>query len=84
LKDKAAVTVRAGVGPNAGHTVIYKDKEYKLRMFCPVDERGMFTKEGGKYASIFVKDADKLIIDDLGRKGLLLRFKRTPTFKFSA
>jgi len=32
LKDKVAVTARAGVGPNAGHTVIYKGKEYKLRM----------------------------------------------------
>jgi len=32
LKDNVAVTVRAGVGPNAGHTVLYKGKEYKLRM----------------------------------------------------
>jgi len=32
LKDKVVVTVRAGVGPNAGHTVLYKGKEYKLRM----------------------------------------------------
>lgn len=32
LKDKIAVTVRAGVGPNAGHTVVYEGKEYKLRM----------------------------------------------------
>jgi len=32
LKDKVAVTARAGVGPNAGHTVLYKGKEYKMRM----------------------------------------------------
>jgi len=32
LKDKPEITARAGVGPNAGHTVIYKDREYKLRM----------------------------------------------------
>jgi len=32
LKDKVAVTVRGGVGPNAGHTVLYKGNEYKLRM----------------------------------------------------
>ena len=32
LKDKTAITVRAGVGPNAGHTVVYKGKEYKMRM----------------------------------------------------
>jgi len=32
LSDKAAVVARAGVGPNAGHTVVYKGREYKLRM----------------------------------------------------
>jgi len=32
LKDKIAVTARAGVGPNAGHTVVYERVEYKLRM----------------------------------------------------
>lgn len=32
LKDKVAVTARAGGGPNAGHTVVYKGKEYKMRM----------------------------------------------------
>ena len=32
VKDKTAVTARAGVGPNAGHTVVYKGKTYKLRM----------------------------------------------------
>lgn len=31
LKDDVDITVRAGVGPNAGHTVIYRGKEYKLR-----------------------------------------------------
>ncbi|MFQ5999255.1 MAG: adenylosuccinate synthetase [Candidatus Bathyarchaeia archaeon] len=32
LKDKVAVTARAGVGPNAGHTVVYEGKKYKMRM----------------------------------------------------
>ncbi len=32
LKDKIKVAARAGVGPNAGHTVIYNNKTYKLRM----------------------------------------------------
>jgi len=32
LKDKVAITARAGGGPNAGHTVVYKGKEYKMRM----------------------------------------------------
>ncbi|RLI37212.1 adenylosuccinate synthetase [Candidatus Bathyarchaeota archaeon] len=32
LKDRVSVAVRAGVGPNAGHTVVYGGKTYKLRM----------------------------------------------------
>lgn len=32
VKDKTTVTARAGVGPNAGHTVVYNGKTYKLRM----------------------------------------------------
>jgi adenylosuccinate synthase len=32
LKDKVDITVRAGVGPNAGHTVVYEGKRYGLRM----------------------------------------------------
>ena len=32
LKDRTAVSVRAGVGPNAGHSVVYEGKTYKMRM----------------------------------------------------
>ncbi|MEM2341690.1 MAG: adenylosuccinate synthetase [Candidatus Bathyarchaeia archaeon] len=32
LRDKVSVAVRAGVGPNAGHTVVYGEKTYKVRM----------------------------------------------------
>jgi len=32
LKDKIDVMARAGVGPNAGHTVVYGDKTYRVRM----------------------------------------------------
>lgn len=31
-KDKADIAVRGGVGPNAGHTVMFHGKEYKTRM----------------------------------------------------
>ena len=32
LKDRTPVAARAGVGPNAGHTVVYEGKTYKFRM----------------------------------------------------
>lgn len=32
MKDNVSATVRGGVGPNAGHTVIYQNEKFKLRM----------------------------------------------------
>ena len=31
IKDAPTIVARGGVGPNAGHTVVYQGKEYKLR-----------------------------------------------------
>ena len=36
-----------------------------------VDEQGNMSKETGKWAGTFVKDADKLVLDDLKERGLL-------------
>ena len=32
IKDSAAIAVRGGVGANAGHTFVYRDHTYKVRM----------------------------------------------------
>lgn len=32
IKDNPTLAVRGGVGPNAGHTIEYNDKKYKVRM----------------------------------------------------
>ena len=32
MKDKPTIAVRGGVGPNAGHTIEYDNKKYKVRM----------------------------------------------------
>jgi isoleucyl-tRNA synthetase len=38
-----------------------------------VDPTGKFTEEAGKYVGIFVKEADNMILDDLEKKGLLMK-----------
>ncbi|MCQ5362786.1 MAG: isoleucine--tRNA ligase [Candidatus Methanomethylicia archaeon] len=50
---------------------------YGLPDFCPVDERGRFTADGGKYAGKDVRESNREIIEDLKRKGLLLKMERT-------
>ncbi len=46
--------------------------EQGLPVFNPVDERGIYTDEAGKYAGLNVKEANRVIMDDLNEKGLLL------------
>jgi len=43
-----------------------------LEVFNPVDDRGVFDEKAGKYSGIYVFDANRVIIDDLKAKGLLL------------
>ncbi|RLE83354.1 MAG: isoleucine--tRNA ligase, partial [Thermoprotei archaeon] len=47
--------------------------EYNLPILSPINDEGVFTKEGGKYAGLYVKEANNVIIKDLKDKGLLLR-----------
>ncbi|MEM4706263.1 MAG: isoleucine--tRNA ligase [Candidatus Methanomethylicaceae archaeon] len=76
------VTLEEGTGcvhvaPGHGEEDFEVGKAYGLPEFCPVDERGKFTIEGGKYFGKDVREANKEIIKDLEEKGLLLKKERT-------
>ncbi|MEM4217635.1 MAG: isoleucine--tRNA ligase [Candidatus Methanomethylicaceae archaeon] len=76
------VTLEEGTGcvhtaPGHGEEDHEVGEVYGLPDFCPVDERGRFTADGGKYAGKEVRGANKEIIDDLKRKGLLLKMEKT-------
>ncbi len=48
-------------------------REYDLPFVQLVDDNGNMSKETGSYAGMFVKDADKFIIDDLKKTGKLIK-----------
>ncbi len=48
-------------------------KKYGIAFVNLVDSRGKMTEECGEIAGVFVKDADKLIIADLEKRGLLFK-----------
>ncbi len=48
-------------------------KKYNIAFVNLVDNRGKMTEECGEIAGVFVKDADKLIIADLEKRGLLFK-----------
>ncbi len=58
--------------PGHGREDFLVGQEYGLPVFSPVKIDGTYTEEAGKYAGMFVKDADPVIIEDLKRKGYLV------------
>ncbi|KUO41495.1 MAG: isoleucine--tRNA ligase [Hadesarchaea archaeon DG-33-1] len=72
------VTLEEGTGcvhtaPGHGEEDFLVGAKYELPVFSPVGPDGKFTADAGKYAGLFVKDADHAILDDLKLKGVLLK-----------
>jgi len=72
------VTLEEGTGcvhtaPGHGEEDFVIGVKYNLPVFSPVGPDGKFTADAGKYSGLFVKEADKTILDDLKQKGVLLK-----------
>ena len=52
-----------------------------IPIFCPVGSNGSYTEEAGKYAGMNIIDANKIVIEDLNERGLLLS-KKTITHRY--
>lgn len=71
-----AVSTEDGTGivhmaPAFGEVDFYVCKRENIDIVCPVDNNGYFTKEVPPYAGKLVKDADKEIIRDLKKMGVV-------------
>jgi isoleucyl-tRNA synthetase len=47
--------------------------KYNLRVFCPVDGKGIYTKEARQYQGLFYEKANEIIINDLIKADLLVK-----------
>lgn len=63
------------IAPGHGHDDYVAGLQYKLPIIMPVDERGVFTEEAGKYEGMNVFKANTEIIKDLEEKGRLLKME---------
>lgn len=75
--SKEYVTLEEGTGcvhsaPGHGEEDFEVGLQYGLPIISPVDSTGNFTAEAGKYSGMYVKEANRAIIEDLRNKGLLL------------
>lgn len=73
------VTLEEGTGcvhtaPGHGEEDFQVGSRYGLPVFSPVGPDGRFTADAGKYAGMFVKEADRVIVEDLKRKGVLMKW----------
>jgi isoleucyl-tRNA synthetase len=71
------VTLDTGTGavhiaPGHGQEDYLIGLEYNLPAPMPVDDRGVFTEEAGKYKGLPVEEANQVIINDLKEKNYLL------------
>ncbi len=70
------VTLEEGTGcvhcaPGHGPEDFEVGAQYGIPPICPVDDRGAFTEEAGRYKGKVVKRDDELVIQDLKEKGVL-------------
>jgi len=74
------VTLDTGTGcvhtaPGHGAEDYETSLRYNLPVLSPVDDGGIFTKDAGKYAGMFVEDANDVIIKDLKESGYLVYYE---------
>ena len=72
------VDVNAGTGivhlsPANGEDDYNIAMKRKVEIFSPIDDEVKFTEEAGKYAGMFVRDADEKIVQDIKEKNALVK-----------
>lgn len=71
------VTTEDGTGvvhtaPGHGRDDFYTGARYSLPVLCPVDERGILTKEAGEFAGVSYKECDTVVVSRLRQLGNLM------------
>lgn len=72
------VTMDAGVGivhiaPGHGEDDFRAGKQWGLEVFCPVDEKGCYTKDAGVFEGMHVFEANALMVKKLAELGSLIK-----------
>ena len=61
------------LSPANGEEDIKIANKRKVQVFNPIDDEVKFKKEAGKYAGLFVRDADEKVVEDLRDTGALVK-----------
>lgn len=61
------------LSPANGEEDIAVARRRNVHIFSPIDDTVTFTGDAGRYAGLYVRDADTRVIDDLGKRGALVK-----------
>lgn len=75
-EDFVDVTTATGIvhlAPANGEDDYSAAQKRDLPMFAPFDEQAIFTEDAGKFGGFFVRKTDKMVVEELENRGLLLK-----------
>ncbi|MEJ2242614.1 MAG: class I tRNA ligase family protein, partial [Candidatus Bathyarchaeota archaeon] len=71
--DVSTATGIVHLAPANGEDDYSAAQKRNLPMFAPFDEQAIFTEEAGKFKGFFVRKTDNMIVEELEKRGLLLK-----------
>ncbi len=74
--DAGAGSGLVHLSPANGEEDIRTATKRRVRIFSPINDEVKFTAGAGKYEGLFVRDADRVIVEDLRAKNALVRIGR--------
>jgi isoleucyl-tRNA synthetase len=74
--DTATGTGLVHLAPGNGEEDFQVAMRRKAPIFAPIDDRVRFTEDAGRFSGMFVRDADKLVVELLDEKGNLVNIGR--------
>ena len=74
--DSGAGSGLVHLSPANGEEDIAIAQRRGVEIFNPIDDEVRFTADAGRYRGLFVRDADRMIVDDLRDRGALVRIGR--------
>jgi isoleucyl-tRNA synthetase len=73
--DVSTATGIVHLSPANGEDDFLASQKRKLPMYSPFDDGAIFTKDAGKFAGLFVRKTDIMVVEELRKRGLLLKVK---------
>jgi isoleucyl-tRNA synthetase len=73
--DVATATGVVHLAPGNGEEDFFAAMKRNVPIFVPFDDEVKLTKDGGIFCGIFARDTDKMVVEELRKRGLLVKVK---------